>query len=134
MGCSAFAASGADRPETVRELLGSEKNLALIREATAARACSVEPTAATASLKGSRKIPDVSHPKERGPYLQLPAADVALLRATLLDDRSYEWVVSSFCVPTYTIRAEFQARGGTVAANFCFGCHQVFFSRDEKPL
>jgi hypothetical protein len=124
---------GGDRPRNLSQLLGTTANRAIIRDAASVRVCSVK--IPPAGRKDSAKAPDVYRAADRGKFITLDAEHAATLKRLLLDEHSYTWnELTSFCLPNYTIRAEFTSGGNVVAANFCFGCRNLLFSKGRQSL
>jgi hypothetical protein len=97
------------------------------------RVCSVK--IPPAGRKDPAKAPDVYRAADRGKFITLDAERAATLKRLLLEEHSYAWDgLTSFCLPNYTIRAEFTSGGNVVAANFCFGCRNLLFSKGRKSL
>jgi hypothetical protein len=124
---------GDDRPQNLSQLLGSADNLAVLRDASTTRVCSVK--SSSAGRKTPDRVPDVFRAADRGEFILLNAGQAATLKKLLLDERAYAWErLPSFCLPHYTIRAEFKSGGKIIAANFCFGCGNILFAKAGKSL
>lgn len=132
LGCASTVV--AIPPESVAELLASPANVKLVRDAGQADFRTARSIEMITDSEGKKRTPDVLTRGNRTPSVVLSPDDTRLVKELLLDEKSYEWVTSSFCYPTYTVELRFHTKDGPITVALCFGCNQALWSKGAARL
>lgn len=71
---------------------------------------------------------------KEGKYITLPPESVALISATLQDEKTYDWERMKLCHPIYNARVRFHRNGHFIYADFCFGCDILLLGKDGSAF
>lgn len=132
---TAQSGRGATEAEFTAKVFGTAENLAIVKNAQKVTACILTP-------KG-----DPDHPEEwksedlmnpgtykRGPRMDVPAAQLAELRAILFDRTLDDPDSSKACIPILHVRFTFTAGKSSLDIDLCFLCDLLWVSRAGKII